>query len=225
MLLLVIFGGWALNDVFTALLGDRIFVWNLTPLGMDAFVLVVALLLVVAAWTLASSPRSVLSLIVLVLLILNAPRFLVAFRGFGTMTVLAGAVAITWCNAAGARERHVRHVPTTVVGGVVSFLALSLYLLGCVFSLGQGLGANTEYVHAGSSDGSWTLRAAEYDAVFDVTQTVTVSREFFGLLSLQRDVYAGNQDRPSVQWVDARTLEVNGRPFDIFRDRAIDVYE
>ena len=142
------------------------------------------------------------------------------------MSVLVGAVAITWCNAAGARERHVRHVPTTVVGGVVSFLALSLYLVGCLFSLGQGLGAHTEYVHEPSSDGSWTLRAAEYDEAFgDVTQTVTVDREFLSILSLQHDVYTGNEGRPSVRWVDVRTLEVNGRPFDIFRDRAIDVYE
>ena len=226
ILLVVILGGWAVSALTANILGGRPFLWELTQMGMDVFVILVAVLLGVAAWTLASSPRSILALVVLALLIVNFPRFLIAFRGFGTIALLMGAVAVTWCNAVGAREKHVRHVPTTVVGGVVSFIAVSMYFLGCVFSLGQGLASNTESVHEASPDGTFVLRAAENDEAFgDVTQTVTVGREVGGLVSLQRNIYLGNGDRPSVRWIDVRTLQVNGARFDIYKDPPIDGYQ
>ncbi len=60
---------------------------------------------------------------------------------------------------------------------------------GCVYSLGQGLGNNTEeYVRQTSPNGAWVLTATEDagDLFGDLTQTVIVGRDLLGLVSLQR---------------------------------------
>jgi hypothetical protein len=55
-----------------------------------------------------------------------------------------------------------------------------------------------------------------------VTQTVTVGHEVLGLVSLQRTIYMSSDERVSVRWLDARTLQFNQSRFDIYKDPPID---
>jgi hypothetical protein len=104
----------------------------------------------------------------------------------------------------------------TILGLIVLGGVLGLSLLGILASTDTESGPS-------SPDGEWSVSYVDLDAGgFGGDTAVVISRGFSGLLRQSRDVFYGDWlARPTIEWVDERTILIDGARLDIYTDREI----
>jgi hypothetical protein len=209
--------------VFIISMTSEVFVLALTRLGTFVLVGLLLVILQLLSVTLLRLPREALTAMAcwaglgVALMLWSFPlswRTPLAISLVCTGLLTLGVVSLV--RTLERPERRMR-----IPAGVLTILGL-LVLLGVLglALMGAGFGSDVTSQGQPSPGEEWSLTYCDIDlGGFGGDTVVLISRDFLGLVRQQRPVFTGEwQERPAVEWLDARTLMIDGVRLDIYTD-------
>jgi hypothetical protein len=103
--------------------------------------------------------------------------------------------------------------------------AFAVVLVG-LFVVPGSLFATAFPVEVASPSGEWTFEGEEVDeGALGGSVTISARRVCCVMVERSRPVYFGGWGaRPTIAWIDERTVAIDGRPLDLYLDPPISVY-
>jgi hypothetical protein len=137
--------------------------------------------------------------------------------------LISGIIALGLGIAIGAARTRSPHMTVSLlpVAFTLSMLGISLWL-----STFPSTTMTIVFVDSRSPDGMWSLVGDQTKGGLDASIDAEVSRAVGRVVEQRRTVYRAEWgEPPRVEWVDSRTLLIDGQRLDIYHDPMMDEYQ